>query len=100
MKSNPLISGNQPAGFIDLVPSIEPRRCACCPGSSAGGYVPIAVGTGKAWMAIDGIDNGTKRPASSSHNYSWGCDRFCSAREYGHRRNTSSFWSRLPRQGL
>jgi murein DD-endopeptidase MepM/ murein hydrolase activator NlpD len=27
---------------------------------------------GKAWMAIDGIDNGSKRPASSSHNYKYG----------------------------
>ena len=48
---------------------------------------------GKAWVALDGIDNGSKRPTSSSHNY-----RLGGAIDFAPRRNmvtgedTSNFW--------
>jgi murein DD-endopeptidase MepM/ murein hydrolase activator NlpD len=48
---------------------------------------------GIAWYAIDGIDNGTKRPASSSHNY-----RLGGAIDFAPRlnmvtgENTSNYW--------
>ena len=48
---------------------------------------------GLAWMAIDGIDNGSKRPETSSHNYSLG-----GAIDFAPRTNmvtgedTSNFW--------
>jgi hypothetical protein len=49
---------------------------------------------GKAWVALDGIDNGSKRPTSSSHNYSLG-----GALDFAPHNNmitgedTSNFWA-------
>ena len=38
---------------------------------------------GGAWMAIDGLDNGTRRPLESSHQYTVGRrHRLCSAQGY------------------
>jgi murein DD-endopeptidase MepM/ murein hydrolase activator NlpD len=48
---------------------------------------------GKAWVALDGVDNGSKRPTSSSHNHTLG-----GAIDFAPRRNmvtgedTSNFW--------
>jgi murein DD-endopeptidase MepM/ murein hydrolase activator NlpD len=48
---------------------------------------------GIAWFAIDGIDNGTRRPLSSSHNYSvGGAIDFAPHNNMRIGENTSSFW--------
>ena len=48
---------------------------------------------GVAWMAIDGIDNGAKRPLSSSHNYRVGGAIDFAPRKYMYRgEDTSNFW--------
>ena len=48
---------------------------------------------GIAWYAIDGIDNGTKRPASSSHNYRLGgAIDFAPRTNMRTGENTSNFW--------
>src|SRR5215208_1238887 len=48
---------------------------------------------GKAWVAIDGIDNGNKRPASSSHNYKLGgAIDFAPHNNMVTGENTSNFW--------
>src|SRR5215203_1696157 len=48
---------------------------------------------GIAWMAIDGIDNGIKRPLSSSHNYSvGGAIDFAPKSRMVTGENTSTYW--------
>ena len=48
---------------------------------------------GIAWVAIDGIDNGTKRPLSSSHNYSvGGAIDFAPRSKMVTGEDTSTFW--------
>ncbi|MBK9925784.1 MAG: peptidoglycan DD-metalloendopeptidase family protein [Anaerolineales bacterium] len=48
---------------------------------------------GVAWMAIDGIDNGFKRPISSSHNYSVGGAIDFAPHKYTYKgEDTSNFW--------
>jgi murein DD-endopeptidase MepM/ murein hydrolase activator NlpD len=48
---------------------------------------------GQAWMAIDGIDNGSRRPLSSSHNYSLGgAIDFAPRSRMFTGENTSNFW--------
>lgn len=48
---------------------------------------------GLAWFAIDGIDNGSKRPASSSHNYKLGgAIDFAPHNNMVTGENTSNFW--------
>src|SRR6185503_15968713 len=48
---------------------------------------------GIAWMAIDGIDNGSKRPASSSHNFRLGgALDFAPHKNMVTGENTSNFW--------
>src|SRR5215207_3106818 len=48
---------------------------------------------GIAWMAIDGIDNGTKRPLSSSHNYAvGGAIDFAPKSNMVTGENTSTYW--------
>src|SRR6266540_2175714 len=48
---------------------------------------------GLAWVAIDGLDNGTKRPLSSSHNYSvGGAIDFAPHNNMKKGENTSTFW--------
>src|SRR6266487_278830 len=48
---------------------------------------------GKAWVAIDGIDNGSKRPATSSHNYKLGgAIDFAPHNSMVTGENTSNFW--------
>src|SRR6266498_3111410 len=48
---------------------------------------------GKAWVAIDGIDNGSKRPATSSHNYKLGgAIDFAPHNNMVTGENTSNFW--------
>src|SRR5690349_2314023 len=48
---------------------------------------------GIAWVAIDGIDNGTKRPTSSSHNFSLGgAIDFAPHNNMVTGENTSNFW--------
>src|SRR5512134_2374412 len=48
---------------------------------------------GKAWVAIDGIDNGSKRPTSSSHNYSLGgAIDFAPHNNMRTGEDTSNFW--------
>jgi len=48
---------------------------------------------GLAWYAIDGIDNGSKRPTSSSHNYTvGGAIDFAPRTDLKTGDNTSSFW--------
>ena len=48
---------------------------------------------GIAWMAIDGIDNGSKRPASSSHNFRLGgALDFAPHSNMVTGENTSNFW--------
>ena len=48
---------------------------------------------GIAWVAIDGIDNGTKRPTSSSHNYHLGgAIDFAPHNNMVTGENTSNFW--------
>jgi len=50
-------------------------------------------GEGLAWVAIDGIDNGSKRPASSSHNYKLGgAIDFAPHNNMITGENTSNFW--------
>ncbi len=48
---------------------------------------------GLAWYAIDGIDNGTKRPTSSSHNYKvGGAIDFAPRTDLKTGDNTSNYW--------
>ena len=48
---------------------------------------------GIAWVAIDGIDNGSKRPSSSSHNYKLGgAIDFAPKSNMVTGENTSNFW--------
>jgi murein DD-endopeptidase MepM/ murein hydrolase activator NlpD len=48
---------------------------------------------GLAWVAVDGIDNGTKRPLSSSHNYTvGGAIDFAPHNNMTLGENTSNFW--------
>ena len=48
---------------------------------------------GKAWVAIDGLDNGSRRPASSSHNYKLGgAIDFAPHNNMVTGENTSNFW--------
>src|SRR5258706_16227267 len=48
---------------------------------------------GLAWIAVDGIDNGTKRPLSSSHNYTvGGAIDFAPHNNMILGENTSNFW--------
>src|SRR5512134_1064884 len=48
---------------------------------------------GLAWMAIDGLDNGTKRPLDSSHQYTvGGAIDFAPRRDMAVGENTSNFW--------
>lgn len=48
---------------------------------------------GLAWVAVDGIDNGTKRPTSSSHNYTvGGAIDFAPHNNMILGENTSNFW--------
>ena len=48
---------------------------------------------GLAWVAIDGLDNGLKRPLSSSHNYSvGGAIDFAPHNNMRKGENTSNFW--------
>ncbi len=48
---------------------------------------------GIAWVAIDGIDNGTKRPLSSSHNYAvGGAIDFAPKSTMVTGENTSTYW--------
>jgi hypothetical protein len=48
---------------------------------------------GLAWYAIDGLDNGTKRPVSSSHNYKvGGAIDFAPRTNMKTGENTSNFW--------
>src|SRR6266498_2933594 len=48
---------------------------------------------GKAWVAIDGIDHGSKRPVSSSHNYKLGgAIDFAPHNNMITGEDTSSFW--------
>ena len=48
---------------------------------------------GIAWVAIDGIDNGSKRPSSSSHNYKLGgAIDFAPRSNMVTGENTSNFW--------
>ena len=48
---------------------------------------------GIAWVAIDGIDNGSKRPATSSHNYKLGgAIDFAPHNNMVTGENTSNFW--------
>ena len=48
---------------------------------------------GLAWVAIDGLDNGTKRPLSSSHNYSvGGAIDFAPHNNMRKGENTSNYW--------
>ena len=48
---------------------------------------------GQAWVAIDGIDNGSRRPLSSSHNYSLGgAIDFAPRSRMFTGENTSNFW--------
>ena len=48
---------------------------------------------GIAWVAIDGLDNGTRRPLSSSHNYTvGGAIDFAPHNNMKIGENTSNFW--------
>jgi murein DD-endopeptidase MepM/ murein hydrolase activator NlpD len=48
---------------------------------------------GIAWVALDGVDNGSKRPASSSHNFRLGgAIDFAPRRNMVTGENTSNFW--------
>ncbi len=48
---------------------------------------------GLAWMAIDGLDNGTKRPLDSSHQYKvGGAIDFAPRKDMRVGENTSNFW--------
>jgi hypothetical protein len=48
---------------------------------------------GKAWVAIDGVDNGSKRPTSSSHNFSLGgAIDFAPHNNMTTGEDTSNFW--------
>src|SRR5215213_5229725 len=48
---------------------------------------------GLAWVAIDGLDNGTKRPLSSSHNYTvGGAVDFAPHNNMRKGENTSNYW--------
>jgi murein DD-endopeptidase MepM/ murein hydrolase activator NlpD len=48
---------------------------------------------GLAWVAIDGLDNGTKRPLSSSHNYTvGGAIDFAPHNNMRKGENTANFW--------
>src|SRR5512135_1317061 len=48
---------------------------------------------GLAWMAIDGLDNGTKRPLDSSHQYTvGGAIDFAPRKDMRVGENTSNFW--------
>jgi murein DD-endopeptidase MepM/ murein hydrolase activator NlpD len=48
---------------------------------------------GKAWVALDGLDNGNRRPASSSHNYKLGgAIDFAPRPKMVTGENTSDFW--------
>src|SRR5512144_1648692 len=48
---------------------------------------------GKSWVALDGLDNGSKRPVSSSHNYKLGgAIDFAPHNNMITGENTSNFW--------
>ncbi|MBN2118699.1 MAG: carboxypeptidase regulatory-like domain-containing protein [Anaerolineales bacterium] len=56
---------------------------------------------GVAWMAIDGLDNGTKRPLDSSHHYTvGGAIDFAPHKDMSVGENTSSFWVTAAAAGL
>lgn len=78
--------------FLSLFPATDAgARAAAAPPPVDMFQLPWDQGI--AWMAIDGIDNGSKRPASSSHNYKFG-----GAIDFAPRKNmvtgedTSNFW--------
>src|SRR4030095_15298694 len=49
---------------------------------------------GVAWVAIDGLDNGTKRPLSSSHHFSvGGAIDFAPHNKMVKGEDTSNFWT-------
>ena len=52
-----------PAGTVGALPSTTPPPVD---------FFQLPWDQGKAWVAIDGIDNGSKRPLSSSHNHTLG----------------------------
>jgi murein DD-endopeptidase MepM/ murein hydrolase activator NlpD len=52
-----------PAGAASALPAADPPP---------GDMFQLPWDLGKAWVALDGIDNGSKRPASSSHNHRLG----------------------------
>ena len=56
---------------------------------------------GVAWVAIDGIDNGTKRPLSSSHHFSvGGAIDFAPRSNMVKGENTSNFWTAAAGDGI
>lgn len=56
---------------------------------------------GVAWMAIDGLDNGTKRPLDSSHQYTvGGAIDFAPRKDMKVGENTSSFWVTAAASGM
>ncbi|HXQ36828.1 MAG TPA: M23 family metallopeptidase, partial [Anaerolineales bacterium] len=56
---------------------------------------------GLAWFAVDGFDNGSKRPASSSHNYKLGgAIDFAPRNTMFTGENTSNFWVTAAAAGI
>jgi murein DD-endopeptidase MepM/ murein hydrolase activator NlpD len=89
--------------YLSRVVSLLVLFVSLLPASSAGAIAPMAPppldmfqlpwDQGIAWVAIDGIDNGTKRPASSSHNYRLGgAIDFAPKSKMTTGENTSNFW--------
>jgi murein DD-endopeptidase MepM/ murein hydrolase activator NlpD len=79
-----LLASLLPAGGVDATASITPPPV---------NMFQLPWDQGISWYAIDGIDNGAKRPLSSSHNYSvGGAIDFAPRINMIKGENTSNFW--------
>ncbi|NJC94759.1 MAG: hypothetical protein C3F07_09635 [Anaerolineales bacterium] len=77
--------------MLSIVPVIQPASAAASPPPADMFQLPWDQGI--AWVAIDGIDNGTKRPLTSSHNYSvGGAIDFAPHNNMKTGEDTSNFW--------
>ena len=83
-------------GLLVLLVSFFPARDAVALSTPAAPPVDmfqLPWDLGIAWVAIDGLDNGTKRPLSSSHHYSvGGAVDFAPRSKMVTGENTSNFW--------
>src|SRR5215510_3130696 len=76
---------------VSFIPINHPVLAATTPPPAD--FFQLPWDQGLAWVAIDGIDNGTKRPTSSSHNFLvGGAIDFAPHNNMVKGENTSNFW--------